>query len=134
MLPPRRTYRDLLAGRHGQPITVATLPEQTAILMSSTAREVKMARDYAVKISNKMLTWEDLFIAQDAIMHGYIFLGRRSNVFEFLYFQKKLQKEYLLVLKTARWGQEVWFVTFHRIAVQDYRAKSRKLTQIRDHS
>ncbi len=135
MTPARRYFRDFFCGRSGDQLIVATLRDQVGVLISARTLNVKMKLAYAQKMLVKhRLTYEHLHIVQLAIDKGYCFVGTKPNHIEFLYFDNKNDNdEYLLVIKSARWGEEVWFVTFHRTRKQQYRSKSRYQKLLRGH-
>jgi hypothetical protein len=73
-------------------------------------------------------------LVQYAINEGHCFRGGEYNHLEFMYFDKSdFNKPYLLVIKSARWGQEVWLVTFYRTDLQQFRAKRRRQHLYREH-
>jgi hypothetical protein len=114
---------------------VATIREDIGVFFSARTNVVSMERDYMRKLLVKhRMTYEHLPIVQRAIDSGYCFESSKTNHLEFVYFDTNLRRtEYLLVLKSAKWGDEVWLVTFHRTNKDQYKSKARRQKLLRDH-
>ena len=126
---PRRQFRDFFCGRGGKFLAVAKIHTEMSVFMSAQTDTVRMAKSYAEKMLVKhRLTFEHLRIVQDAIDQGACFVGKKANHLEYVYFDNDYKKScFLLVIKSARFGQEVWFVSLYRL--RDKQAKMIKQEQ-----
>ncbi len=124
-------------GRAGDVATIAFLPLDLGAHMPTQASDVRIRRDYALKLMQRhRMTYEKFLLIQQAIDNGWCFKAK-ANHLEFVYIHNDSgggHKQYTLVLKSARWGQETWLVTFFRSQKQQLRAKQRKGSLIRGHT
>ena len=136
MVPPRRLFRDFLLGRANPTICVATLPSELAIHIGARVNDVMMERQYAAKLLVKhRLTYEQLWVVQAAIDRGFCLVGKKPGHLEFIYVDDRSMSEaYILVIKSARYGEEVWLVTLHRTNPEQIRSKRRRQKLLRDHA
>jgi hypothetical protein len=120
-----RLFMKLVDGRAGGVANVAYVPTEIGVLFSALTHDVKLTRICAVKlIKTHKLSYDDLDHIQTAVNEGYIFRGRKSRYLEFLYVDAKGPfRHYLLVLKTARYGEEIWLQTFQRSDAQTLRSR-----------
>jgi len=136
ILAPRHFVR-FLDGRAGEVATIASLPLDLGAHMPTQAGDVRIRRDYALKLMQRhRMTYEKFQLIQSAIDNGWCF-KTKANHLEFVYIHDTgagSHKQYTLVLKSARWGQETWLVTFFRSQPQQLRTKQRKGTLIRSHT
>jgi hypothetical protein len=130
-----RQFVRLIDGRSGNVAAVAHLPVEIGVIFSAQTNVVSIERTYARKIvGDHQIKYDDFEYIQKAIDFGYVFQGRDHRYLEFVYIEtKKTYKHYLLVLKVARYGLEIWVQTFHRIDEGRLRSKIRKLRMIRLH-
>jgi hypothetical protein len=130
-----RIFMRLIDGRAGGIAEVAYLPSEVGVLFSASTSSVQIERACAIKllITHK-LTYYDLNYIQSAINEGYIIRGRELKFLEFVFIDSRgPYRHYLLVLKTAMYGQEVWVQTFHRSDEYLLRAKLKAGRMIRQH-
>ena len=71
---------------------------------------------------------------QKAIDNGYILAGRDARYLEFVYIDPAAYRHFLLVLKVASAGQEVWVQTFHRTDAASLKSKRKRLSLLREHT
>ncbi len=135
MILPRRVFRDLLLGRATVRVVVASLPTEIAAQLSANTSDVWLARDYALKLRDRHnVGYENLRLVQAAIDHGHCLLGKADNHLEFIYFDdQNSNRPWLLVIKSARWGQEVWLVSLYRTHRQQIQSKLRRHRMLREH-
>jgi len=79
------------------------------------------------------LTYEDLATLQSAIDEGFCLRSKDHAMLEFVYYNAS-QKPYIVVLKCAAFGQELWVVTMHRSNRQQARSKTKRQYVYRDHA
>jgi hypothetical protein len=130
----RRQFRDFFAGRADRYLVIATLNSSIGVYISAQTTDVRMERSYALKMLTKhRLTYEHLHIVQKALDRGHCFAGKNPNHLEFVYFDDDASKTaYLCVIKTARYGQEVWFVSLFRVRDSQPAAMKRKQRLLRE--
>ena len=134
-LYPRQFMR-LIDGRAGGVAAVAYLPSEVGVFFSAITTAVWIEKACAIKILMRhRLRYEDLEFIQRAIDGGYILRGRDRQYLEFLYIDSSgPYRHYLLVLKIARYGQEVWVQTFHRSDETALRSRLKKAIPLRVHA
>lgn len=125
-----REYVAFLDGRLGKCRTVAYLPLSLGAHLPATVTDVMAHADYARKVKDKHhLKFEHFCLLQNMINDGWCLLSRTRRL-EFLYVDNDVfQARFLLVLKAAANGREIWMATFHRTNEQQIRshlARARK--------
>jgi hypothetical protein len=111
---PRRIFRDLVCDRGPDTIVVANLSVSLGVFISARTEEVRLERAYAKKIILRhRLSYEDLPVVQSAIEWGYCLESPKPRHLEFVYYDQR-NKPYVVIVKSARWGEELWLCTAHR--------------------
>ncbi len=130
-----RLFVKLIDGRAGGVANVAYVPTEIGVFFSAQTHDVKIARDYAIKLmKTHRLAYDDLRYIQNAINEGYIFRGREPKYLEFIFVDAAgPYRHFLLVLKVARMGQEIWVQTFHRSDEFALRSRIKKKRMLRPH-
>jgi|SRR5580698_4735522 hypothetical protein len=127
-----RIFMRLIDGRAGGTAEVACLPSEVGVLFSALTNSVRINRACAIKLMTRhKFTYYDLNYIQYAIDEGYILRGRKPEFLEFFFIDTRgPYRHYLLVLKVARYGQEVWVQTFHRSDEHILRAKLKRSAKV----
>lgn len=101
-------------------MTIATIPEEIRHHLPVHTNKIQMGLDYAKKILiEKKLTYEDIHIVQKAVTDGYCCKGKNKDHLDFLYLNND-GKSWILVIKSAGNGTEVWFCTLFYTTRQKY--------------
>jgi hypothetical protein len=119
---PRRVFREFFCGRSGNDLVVAQLRFEIGLFIAAKTTNVRMEKSYAVKMMVKhRLTYEQLYMVQASIDEGFCFEGKNRSHLEFVYFPNRPGAEpYMLVLKSALGGAEIWFVTLYKLRRKQY--------------
>lgn len=117
-LSPREFVR-FLDGRSGQIQTLAFVPGEFTARIGALSCDLLIERSYAEKLKNKhSLRYEHWGMIQVAINHGYAILQRRDSRNTELLFayvdDAVFQANFLLAIKQARGGEEIWLKSFYR--------------------
>ncbi|MDE2515163.1 MAG: hypothetical protein KGL12_03960 [Rhodospirillales bacterium] len=126
MLYPRH-YVQFLDGRRGKAAVIARLPGEIAARLPAQTLDVQIGQDYALKLIRKHnLNYADLAMVQPAIDLGWC-TRTRPAMLDFLYVtQEPFPRRFILGVKVARGGMEVWLQTFYRCTESDIRRRLRR--------
>jgi hypothetical protein len=129
-LHPRQFIR-FLDGRAGDQTVIAFLPGDLGARIPTLATDVLIKCEYANKLRMKHhLLYEHFSIIQPTIDKGVCIRSEKSGQLEFLYADQKIfGSRFLLVLKAANGGREVWLVTFFRTNDAQIKSKLRRAAQ-----
>ncbi len=121
----------MLDGRAGDRAVIAFLPGDLGGHIQALSTDVLIGRDYAVKLLRKhRLGYEHFAVIQPAIDRGICIKSEKSGHIEFLYADQKIfGSRFLLVLKVAASGQEVWLMTFFRTNDGQIKSKLKRARQ-----
>lgn len=112
LLHPRHFMR-FLDGRYGSVQAIAFIPGQFARQIGVLTSELRIRRDYALKLQRDHgLRYEQFQLIQPAIDEGYVLLDDKNQLV-FLYVHN-VRDFYRLAVKGTR-QDELWLLTFHRI-------------------
>jgi hypothetical protein len=112
---------------------VANLSLALGVFISARTEVVKLERAYAKKIIIRhRLTYEDLSIVQLALENGYCLESAKARHLEFVYYDQR-NKPYVVIVKSARWGEELWLCTAHRSNKLQAKSKTKRQIILRDH-
>jgi len=128
MATPPRLVNAFLDGRREGFVVIAVLPGDLGAYIGAISSEVLIERQYAVKIMERhRLAHSDFGLIQVAISEGWCVLNRARAALEFLYEDsRKPNLAFLLALKSAEEGREVWVRTFHRMDPKAIRSRLRR--------
>jgi hypothetical protein len=109
-----RQYVGFLDGRMADVAVVAFLPGHLAARMPTLSTDVRIGREYALKMWTQHHLGHSAFgLIQSIINDGWC-TKSRENELDFLYVDLEGEsKRYILGLKSARGGQETWITTLH---------------------
>lgn len=111
------------------------MPGNLGAYIGAISSEVLIERQYAVKIMERhRLAHSDFGLIQVAISEGWCVLNRERTALEFMYEDgRKPSVAFLLALKSAMDGREVWVRTFHRMDPKAIRSRLRRGEILRYH-
>lgn len=114
------------SGRQLDRAVVATLPLGIGAYMPTRSPKVLLGREYAQKMMIKHhLRYEDFTAIKDLIEDSHC-IREKANHLTFMGYKKSNAEAFILVLKTARGGDETWVVTLHRSKEAQLRSKLRR--------
>jgi hypothetical protein len=132
LLSPRDFVR-FLDGRLGTVQRIAFVPGEFTARIQAISSDLLISREYAQKLKDKhRLRFEHFQLIQIAIDFGYALLERGDLVFVYLD-ETVFHEMFVLVLKKAERGQEIWLKTFHRAEASKLKRLLRNGNLLRDH-
>ena len=133
MILSRQHFKRFAGGGAGDIARLAFLPTELGVKISAQRNDVHVQLNYLRKCFSKHgLRYDEFVHVQTAIDFGYCFSGKKSQYIEFILITEGSRRSYyLLVLKSARLGQEIWFQTFHQVNEARLREKLKKLPIVR---
>jgi hypothetical protein len=133
MIIQPRQFVQFVDGRAGDHAPVAFLPGGLGAYLNTLRTEVILRRDYAIKVLNHLKIYEIFGEIQNTIDRGFCVQMDPVRL-GFLYVRDAVRPEiYFLLIKTARQGEELWLVTFHRIQPAQFDVRLRGGRLLREH-
>lgn len=135
MIIPPRQFVAFMDGRLGDWITIAHLPGLFGAHINALTTEVRIQRAYARKMIDKhRLLHAHFEMIQVAVDRGWCRVDDRRRSLGFLLDDDVLHHTiFLLAIKTAAGGEELWLRTFHRSNAEQLRSHLRRGGILRNH-
>jgi hypothetical protein len=139
MLPAARHLREFMLGLHGSTQTIAFVPGELVARINARSCNLMIERECARKLLHKhRLRYEHWGMIQIAIDHGYALLSRRSPgkpELLFAYVDDAIfNSNFLLAIKQANAGSEIWMKSFYRCEPSRIRSFLRSCELLREHA
>ncbi len=133
MLLAPRYFVAFLDGRLGETQRIAFVPGDLGAHIHAYSPHLTIGRTYALKLQRKhSLKYEQFQLVQPAIEHGYAGIHRGDLVF--LYFHEETRRWFLLAVKTAAAGAELWLKSFYPLDAKRTGKIRRQMTMLREHA